>query len=58
MNKRKLLGFIFIILGLASVLTIVLMPNDKSNAIYVKLAYIIPPFCLLASYFTFRRKKE
>jgi hypothetical protein len=58
MNKRKFLGFVFLILGLDSVLTIVLMPNDESNAIYVKLAYIIPPLCLLASYFAFKKTAQ
>ena len=58
MNTRKLLGFVFLILGLVSLLTIVLMPKNESTAVYFKLVYIIPPFCLIVSYFAFKRKTK
>ncbi|MFT4850960.1 MAG: hypothetical protein ACI83B_003522 [Sediminicola sp.] len=58
MKTRKLLGYIFLVLGVASIVVIIKMQyfNDMLG-ISLKFVYIIPTACLIAIYYFFKRNK-
>jgi hypothetical protein len=58
MKTRKLGGFVFLILGVASIVVIMKMQYFSDMlGLSLKFVYIIPAFCLIAIYYFFKRNK-
>jgi hypothetical protein len=58
MKTRKLLGYIFLVLGVASIVVIIKMQYFSDMlGLSLKFVYIIPTVCLIAIYYLFKRNK-